>query len=229
MVEIYGSNFQPSSRYRTVGAGDLGSGSFPKVLSCIGVEIAGVRVPITYVQQDQINVQAPDLKGATAVSVVVIGNADKPNALRTGPATYTAQDPAPSFFTFGTTKSIAAQFAGSADVVANPAVVAGARPAKPGDWITLYGTGFGATDPPAQPGAIPTGMAKLTRPVAVTIGSTLLPVADVSYAGLSPQSISGLYQFNVRVPQSAPDGDIPVTITVDGQSTQAGATIPVKK
>ena len=93
----------------------------------------------------------------------------------------------------------------------------------------MYGTGFGATQPASQPGDIPTAAAPLTRPVAVTIGGTLLPAADVYYAGLSPQSISGLYQFNVRVPQSAPDGDVPVTITVDGQSTQTGATIPVQK
>jgi uncharacterized protein (TIGR03437 family) len=58
-------------------------------------------------------------------------------------------------------------------------------------------------------------------------GVTLIP-QDVLYSGLSPNSISGLYQFNVRVPASAPDGDVPVSITIGGFTTQSGTTIPVQ-
>lgn len=230
MVEIYGSNFQASSRFRTVGAGDLRNGAFPKELSCVAVEIAGVRVPITYVQQDQINVQAPALPaGAGSATVTVIANPDRPNELRSLPASFTTQDPAPAFFTFGTSQSIAAQFAGVADVVADPAVVPGARPAKPGEWVTLYGTGFGATSPSVTAGTVATGAAGLTRPFTVSIGGTALAASDIYYGGLSPQSISGLYQFNVKVPLAVADGSAPVVITMDGQSTQVGAFIPIKK
>jgi len=51
---------------------------------------------------------------------------------------------------------------------------------------------------------------------------------DVLYAGLSPGSINGLYQFNVRVPASAPDGDVPASIAIGGFQTQSGTTIPVQ-
>jgi uncharacterized protein (TIGR03437 family) len=71
-------------------------------------------------------------------------------------------------------------------------------------------------------------MAPLTNPITVQIGSVTLSPSDVLYAGLSPTSISGLYQFNVRIPPSTPSGDIPVTIAIGGFSTQAGATIPVQ-
>lgn len=229
LVEIYGSNFQPASRSRTVGEGDLNQAGFPRELACIAVDIAGVRAPVTYVQQDQVNFLAPALPATGPVTLIVVGNPGRPNELRSDPATITIQQPSPSFFTFGTTKSIAAQFANSADIVADPAVVPGARFAKPGDFVTLYGTGFGATTPAVTAGQIATGIAKVNGTVTVTIGGVALSAADVPYIGLSPQSISGLYQLNVRIPPSTADGDIPVIATVDGVSTQVGATIPVRR
>ena len=71
-------------------------------------------------------------------------------------------------------------------------------------------------------------MATLANPITVTIGGTTLASSDVLYAGLSPGSISGLYQFNVRIPAGAPSGDVPVTIAIGGQQTQAGATLPIQ-
>jgi uncharacterized protein (TIGR03437 family) len=227
MVEIYGANFQSGSRTRLVSEGDLGSGVYPTVLACIAVEIGGVRAPVTYAQQDQINVQAPTLTATGPVTMVVVANPGKPNELRSDVASLTIQPAAPSFFTFGSTNSIAAQFAGKADVVAAPNVVAGARPAKPGDIVTLYGTGFGATSPALQAGQIGSGQARLTDSVTISIGGVTLGPEDILYAGLSPQSISGLFQFNVRIPAAVKDGDAAVTITTKGVSTQAGATIPV--
>ena len=201
-------------------------GQLPSVLGCIGVEVNGQRVPITYVQTDQINFQGPAVSGP--VSVRVLSNADKQNALFSNVANVTVLPVAPAFFTFNGS-SIAAQFANTADIVANPAVVPGARPAKPGDIVTLYGTGFGATDPPVLPGALATGVSRVTTtPVTVTIGNVTLASSDVFYAGLSPGSISGLYQLNVRIPVSTPDGDIPVVVSVGGTQSPSGATIPVK-
>lgn len=230
MVEIYGSNFQAGSRMRQVALGDLGLNLvYPTTLSCIAVEIGGVRSPVTYVQQDQIDVQAPTATSTGPVTIVVIGNPDKPNELRSDPATVTVQQPSPSLFTYGASKSVAAQLAGTATPIADPTVATGGQPAKPGDIVTLYGTGFGATNPAMQAGQLPPGLTPLVDPVTVSIGGIAVPAADVQYAGLSPLSISGLYQFNVKVPASVPNGAAPVIITIDGVSTQAGATIPVQK
>jgi uncharacterized protein (TIGR03437 family) len=56
----------------------------------------------------------------------------------------------------------------------------------------------------------------------------MLASSDILYAGLSPGSISGLYQFNVKIPSTTPSGDVPVTITIGGFQTQSGATIPIQ-
>jgi uncharacterized protein (TIGR03437 family) len=230
MIEIYGNDFQAGSRQRLVGLGDLGSGKFPKELSCIAVEIDGTRIPIFYVQQDQINAQAPTTTKTGPVPLFVIANPGRSNELRSDMATVTMQAVAPSFFTFGATKSIATQVAGKADIVADPSVVPGAAPAKPGDTVTLYGSGFGATNPATQSGDIVAGQAPITGTATITIGGVAVPAGDIQYFGLSPQSISGLYQINVKVPASVADGNAPVVVTMsDGSKSPADAYIPVKK
>jgi uncharacterized protein (TIGR03437 family) len=227
MVEIYGQNFQAGSRTRTAGLGDLTADlKFPTALSCVAVEIAGRRVPITYVQQDQINVQAPTVAATGPVTLVVIANPGRPNELRSDPASIQMQATAPALFTLGASKSVAAQFAGSADIVADPSIFPGGKPAKPGDSVTLYGTGFGFTQPVWQAGEIPNQTAQFQGVVTVTIGGA---PAAVQYAGLAPGSISGLYQFNVQVPQSAPSGNQPVSVALNGVSTPPGVTIPVQR
>jgi uncharacterized protein (TIGR03437 family) len=71
-------------------------------------------------------------------------------------------------------------------------------------------------------------MATLSNSITVTMGGTTLAPSDVLYAGLSPGSISGLYQFNIRIPSTGSTGEVPVTISIGGSETQAGATIPIQ-
>ena len=91
-----------------------------------------------------------------------------------------------------------------------------------------FGTGFGDTNPLVPSGQLATGMATLVNQATVTIGTTTLAPSDVLYAGLSPGSISGLYQFNVRIPAGTPSGNVAVTISIGGLSSQSGVTIPVQ-
>lgn len=222
---IFGLDFETSNLKRTAGPGDFVNGGFPAELACIAVSVNGQVVPITYVQTDQINLQGPAVSGP--VTVIVVSNAGKPNELRSDVGSATVQLVAPAFFTFNG-KSIAAQFANTANVVADPSVVPAGRPANPGDIVTLYGTGFGPTNPVVAPGALASVISPVSNQVTVTIGGVTLAPQDVLYVGLSPGSISGLYQLNVRIPPSTPDGDIAVTASVSGIQTQSGATIPVK-
>ncbi|MGI8742658.1 MAG: choice-of-anchor V domain-containing protein [Bryobacteraceae bacterium] len=228
MLTIKGLDFQVPGRSRSIGLGDFVSGAFPKELACVAVEIAGQRVAITYVQQDQINVQAPALPSSGSVPIIVILNPDRQNELRSDLGMITAlQSFAPAFFMLSPSSSIAAQFAGTANVVANPSKYAEGKPAKPGDILTLYATGLGLTNPAVKPGDLAVGAAPITTPITVMIGSVTLSPADVLYAGLSPGSISGLYQINIRVPAGVPSGDVPVTITMGGFTSQPQATIPI--
>ncbi|MEO7145402.1 MAG: choice-of-anchor V domain-containing protein [Bryobacteraceae bacterium] len=232
MLTIFGSGFQSSGHTRTAGPGDYVGNTFPTVLGCVSVLLNGQLAPVTYLNPTQINVQAPNLTATGPVSLVVVANAGKATEIRSDLATLPDVQPyAPAFFTFNGmgTGSIAAQFAGTAIPVANASVVAGGRAAKPGDIITLYGAGFGSTTPVVAAGALDPGISNVAAPVTVSIGGVTLASSDVLYAGLSPGSISGLYQFNVRVPMSASNGDVPVSIQVGGYTTQNNVTIPVQQ
>lgn len=236
MITIYGDGFQSSGYTRTAGLGDFVDGGFPTELSCVAVQVTGpgitspVLLPITYVSETQINAQLPQFSGTGPISLSVILNYGKINQLPpSAVATLNSlQAFAPAFFVFGASNSIAAQFAGTANIVANPSVVPGASPATPGALVTLYGTGFGATNPFVAAGQLASGVSPLINPITVTIGGITLAPSDILYAGLVPGSISGLYQINVRIPSSAPTGDVPVTITIGNYQTQSNATIPIQ-
>ena len=95
-------------------------------------------------------------------------------------------------------------------------------PAQPGETILLYGVGFGPANPPQPSGQLVTTATPLANAVQVTIGGQ---TASVAYAGLVG---SGLYQFNVTVP-NLPSGDAAVVATIGGVSTQTGVSLTVQQ
>lgn len=235
MVSIFGSGFQTSGRQRTAGLGDYVNGAFPTALGCVSVEVTGpgitqpTQLPIAFVSPGQINAQMPEFSGTGPVTLTVLLNPGTGSGVSSAVATLnTLQTFAPAFFVFPNSMSIAAEEAGTGALVADPSVVAGASPAKPGDVISLFGTGFGATSPAVAVGALATGMSTVTNSITVTIGGATVPASDILYAGLSPGSISGLYQFNLRIPPGTPSGEAPVAITIGGIQTQPGVTIPIQ-
>ncbi|MCX6586151.1 MAG: hypothetical protein NTX13_06185 [Acidobacteria bacterium] len=227
LASVFGMNFEVAGRTRQVGTGDLVNGAFPQQLACVAVEIAGRRAPVTYVQADQINFQVPTVAQTGPVPVVIILNPGRPNELRSDQGTVTLAEYSPGWFTFGG-RSIAATTA-DGRIVADPAVVPGGVAARRGDVVTLYGTGFGFTEPVFQAGEIPERAARLRDPITITVGGTVLAASDILYAGLAPGLISGLYQFNIRIPMGVSPGLTPVVATMGGVSTQtAGGGIPVQ-
>ncbi|MGD0303136.1 MAG: choice-of-anchor V domain-containing protein [Bryobacteraceae bacterium] len=236
MITVFGTNFQVSGLQRLVGLGDLENNNttFPTTLACVAIEVTGpgiaqpVRLPIAFVEDDQINAQAPEFVGTGPVMLTVILNPDKPNQLLSDVATLNTQQAfAPAFFFIPNSTTIAAQIANTSVPVADPTLVPGGQAAKPGQIVTLYGTGFGDFMQPVPAGQLTTAADQLATPITVTVGTTTLSSADVLYAGASPGLLGGLYQFNVRIPTSTPDGETPVTISIGGVTTQAGLTIPV--
>lgn len=234
MVSIVGTAFVVGGPGRVAGLGDFVNGAFPTELACISVQVTGpgipnrTLIPVTYVSATQINAQLPTFSGTGPITLQLILNPGQTNQITSDIDTYTLQPFAPAFFMLPNSTSIAAQLAGTATVVADPSLIPGAMPAQPGDIVTLYGTGFGDTNPSVPAGQLATGAAPLLNGVTVTIGSVTLDPSDVLYAGLVPDSISGLYQFNVRIPQSTPNGNIPVSISIGSFQTQTPATIPVQ-
>ena len=97
---------------------------------------------------------------------------------------------------------------------ANGSLVTTASPANPGETITLYATGLGATNP-----VVPTGEktpANVTLVTAPTVTIDSLP-ATVSLAGRVSGSI-GVDSVNVQVPSAVHTGtNVNVVVTTGGQ------------
>lgn len=227
LISIYGTDFVPSGTQKTAGASDLRDG-YPREMACVAVEIGGARAPLTYVRPDQINAQVPTLRTSGDTPVRVILNPGRPNQVVSDVANVRIVSYSPGLFTFNGTSAAAVNNA-DGTYIAMPAVVSGARPARPGDIIQLYATGAGLSDPVWQAGELPTMTSPLSMPVTVTLGGTALAASDVLYQGVVPGAISGLYQMNIRVPASAPDGNLPLLLTVGGTNSIAGTTLPVQR
>ena len=102
------------------------------------------------------------------------------------------------------------------------------RPAKPGDIILLFGTGWGSTTAGLMTGELAPGAAEVlagANPMA-TFGGVPLSAGDVFYVGVTPGA-AGLFQLAIRVPAGAQPGNNQVVLTVYGKSTPAGPVIPV--
>jgi uncharacterized protein (TIGR03437 family) len=100
-------------------------------------------------------------------------------------------------------------------------------PAKPGDTIILWGTGFGATNPTVLPGVLPPSnqVSNVSNTVTVTIGNLAATVVGAALAPGNP----GLYQIAVQVPASAPDGDLAVVAQVSGVQSSSNVLLSVKR
>jgi uncharacterized protein (TIGR03437 family) len=100
-------------------------------------------------------------------------------------------------------------------------------PAKPGEVITLWGTGFGATTPAVTPGTLPpmSPVASVANGVTVTIGDV---AATLVAAAMTPGN-PGLYQIAVRVPDSVTDGDLAVVAQISGIQSSSNVLLSVKR
>ena len=139
------------------------------------------------------------------------------------------QTVSPAFFTFGGTggfprKYVVATHA-NGSLVGPPGLFPGATtPAKPGETIVLYGTGFGPTSPPYE-GTTVAAPASVTAAPQVTIAGQ---VVNPAFAGLvSP----GLYQINLTIPAitgvAGATLDVPLSAASGGATTQSNLFLAV--
>ena len=220
-ITIRGTDLASTSRIWT--DKDIVEGRLPTELEGVSVRVNNRDAAIYYISPTQINALAPADQSTGSVSVTV------KNALGTSSAASTVlQTHAPGFFAFDpqNRKYPAAihadgTYAGPPNLFGSAATT---RPARPGDVILLFGTGFGPTDPAADPSRDNVGAAPLVTPndLRIRIGNVQ---ATVHYAGLAG---NGLYQFNVAVPEVA-DGDQPLIAEIGGQRSQAGLNVYVQR
>ncbi len=119
----------------------------------------------------------------------------------------------------------AALIAGTSVVVATSGALSGStsRPAVAGDFVELYGTGMGPTNPTAPDGVVFTQSYPAANLAAfnVTIGGQ---PATVTFAGLVGP---GLFQLDIQVPTGVAGSDQPVTLTVGGIPVQPNLMLTI--
>lgn len=201
-------------------------GELPTSLDGVTVTFSGVPGYLSYISPTQINVLVPSLPLGTA-SIQVINNGALGSSQTVGLGQY-----APAFFTVGTQVVATRQdysYALKNGTVAGVTTI----PAKPGDVLILWGTGFGPTTPDTLSGAVtPSDKSYATStPVTVTIGNAS---ATVYGAALAP-GLAGLYQVAIQVPASLANGDFPIVATagsvtlLNAVSSPSGVVLTVQK
>jgi trimeric autotransporter adhesin len=216
VVVLYGSSLGPAS----LAAYQLENGEVPPSVGGTSVYFNGTAGPVLYASSTQVAAIVPfELTGTSAqVYVSYQGLISAPLSVSVAPAVpalFTANDS-------GTGQAAAVNQSGSYNN--------GASPANSGQYVSLYATGFGQTDPPGQDGAFtmapPAGVLPLPvlQPVTVTIGGK---PASSNYAGGAPGIVQGVMQINAQIPSGLPAGNAAVVVTVGNMQTQAGVTVAV--
>jgi uncharacterized protein (TIGR03437 family) len=196
------------------------SGAFPTRLDGVSVVIGDQAAYVSYVSPSQVNALAPKAAVGTA-EVTVTSSYGLSESLV---AEVNAVEPA--FFQWG--KYAVATRQNFSLAVKNgtfPGVTT--VPAKPGEVIILWGTGFGPTSPSAPEGVeTPSDTVYNTaNPVNVTVGGK---PAVVYGAALAP-GYAGLYQIAIQIPASLADGDYPVVARIFGGQSPESTLITIEK
>jgi len=216
---------QPASPYAVTNGASFGTGPngvgqlstvfgrFPGVPTCsapalpltttlcgVSVQMFGTYASLLYVSDSQINFQFPSnlpVGGNSKIFLNIQYTGNTSTGIQVIPA---AASPA-AFMCSAT----------DACVFDGPSLVTTGSPAHPGDVLTIYATGLGATSPSVPdgyPAPSTEPLARATVTPTVTIGGVN---AQVQFAGRCPTFV-GLDQINVVVPQGITAGSVPLVI-----------------
>ncbi len=188
----------------------------PKELGDIQVLVDGKPVCLYFVSSGQINFLMPnDAPTSGFVQVVVV----RPSTLQILATNFVPADVAsPAFFTRPPTGTGQAAALNLRDGTVAATINSAENPAKPGEWVSLFGTGAGHVEgapPDGEPasGLTPTPVAPL-----LFVHSDWLPAGDVNYSGLAPDLV-GVWQVNFKLPDNLPDGNVFVVAIIYGRPT----------
>ena len=218
-IEIHGTNLaQESTTWSSLPASAFAT-TLPTSLGGVTATVNNKPAAVYYVSPTQVNVLAPV---DTAVGPVQVQVSTQYGS--TAPMSINHQTYSLAFLIIDLPQTHVAAVHNSSSslngtLIAPPGEFPGLTtvPAQPGENVSIFATGFGE---PATPitnqlsgaGALPTTPS-------ITIGG--IP-ATVTFAGLVAP---GEYQFNVMIPTNAPNGDLPLIATYQGNTTQSQATV----
>ncbi|MGI8988959.1 MAG: choice-of-anchor V domain-containing protein [Bryobacteraceae bacterium] len=217
-VTIQGGNLAGTSRTWT--NSEIVNGQLPTQLDNVSVTIDGHPAAVYYISPTQVNVEAPGDSNQGPVNVQVSFNGAVSNSFT---AQLISQNPA--FFLWSGKYAVATRQDYS---LVGPASLfpGSSTPAKPGDVVILWGTGFGATTPTAPSlQLVPsTSLYSVVNPPSITVGG--LP-ATVYGAALAP-GFAGLYQISIQIPPAVGSGDQIVVAQPGGVASPNGVFVAVQ-
>jgi adhesin/invasin len=179
---------------------------FPKLLGNVSLTVNGIPAPLYFVSPGFIKFVVPyGVTGLTATIVVTANNVAS-NAVDIPLAAS-----APGIF------SLPQNGLGDGALRhGNATIISAANPAKIGETIEMYLTGMGGVTPALLDGApapLAEPLARVTGPVAVTIGGV---PCEVAFSGLTP-GLAGLYQLNIKIPAGLVPGSYSLAVqTLEG-------------
>lgn len=236
IISIYGQHFVPPGVTAKTTLDDKGRVATKLAGVCVRLSRSGwFSLPLFLVSPTQINAQLPyDLKdefdtwpldSELRLNMQVAKNCDQYNERVSYNVQLYLNPTSPAFFAFANDNPdgrnpIAATHGGGSDLVGPVGSLPGVStsPARRGAIITVYGTGFGDTEPPLEAGQIPGGVFELVHQVSFRFGDVEAPSANILYAGAAP-CCAGLYQFVLRIPENAPTGNVPLIAVTNGISS----------
>jgi uncharacterized protein (TIGR03437 family) len=210
-VEIYGSNLATNTR--NWGGSDFGGGDAPTSLDGTSVTIGGQKAFVSYISPNQVNALVPsniptgqqgvavtNALGVTSAFTITV-NAVEPGLLATS-----------NFRVKGTQYAVALNPDGTYALPVGAIDGLASHPAAAGETLVFYGMGFGPVTPAIPAGQLVGQPNALTNTFQMFIGGM---AATAAYSGLAP-NYTGLYQFNIVVPDVGSGSAVPVTFALGG-------------
>ena len=217
VIVLYGSGMGPSATTSF----QLANGALPTSVAGTSVYINGSPVPVLYSSSTQVGAIVPFGISGSAAEVYVTYNGQT-----SVPAGVSVAASSPALFSLdgsGKGQAAAVNFTGGV-------INGSAHQASAGQFVELYGTGFGQTNPPGQDGTInPVPSAGTPSPIISTLPTATVggKTANVTFAGGAPGSPAGVIQINIVIPAGLSAGSQPVVLQFGGAQTQTGITVAV--
>ncbi len=231
---VNGASFQPGivpGSWATITGSNLSSvtdtwdnfivnGKLPTMVDDVSVTVGGQSAYVYYISAGQINFIVPEVP-AGSQEVIVTNSAGA-----SAPVSATVNEFGPAFFPWPNNQVVATFQDFSYAAASGTFSGITTTPAKPGDVVILYGTGFGPTNPmPGQGFETPSNTTYNTDTLpTVTVDNV---AATVYGAALAP-GFAGLYQVAIQVPSSLSAGNWPVVATIGGVSSPTGLVLAVQ-
>ncbi len=210
-IELYGTNLAPA--VQNWADADFVNGVGPRSLGGVTVSIGGKAAFLDYISPGQINALVPsDAPLGPAQIIVTNGNGKSdPYGIYVN-STQPGLLAPPSFLVGGKQYVAAISADGTFAIPQNAITGVASHPAKPGDTLVVYGVGFGPVTGGITAGTLVTQGNTLTAQVQFLFGTT---AATIAYDGLAP-SFTGLYQFNIVVPNVPANSTVPISVSLAG-------------